>query len=124
MRLASVAMTNGALLAADGSGAVTVATSTTNNIVGVSTRVVAATDADYAASTEVGVIMPNDNAVFQMDVTGTLTAAMVGNAYDLSDAYTVNVGATAKKVVTCVGFISATQGLFKINSRESDVNHA
>ncbi len=125
LKVASTAISTGALLATDGSGAVTPATSSTNFIVGMSTRTVVSTDSDYAANTEIPVIMPNDNAIYQLDVTtGTLTAAAVGLAFDLTNSLGVDVTGTTKKVVTCVGFISATVGLFKLNSRESDANHA
>jgi len=121
-KIASTTMTSGDLLYADGSGAVQPADSTSGDHIGIILKSVASTDADFASNTFVPVrVIENDN-IFEAEVTGTLTTAMIGNRYDLSDANTVNVGGTSKKVVTCVGFISATKGLFKINAKIQSVD--
>ena len=117
---ASTAFNNGDLVYPDGSGAIQPADSTSGNHLGIILKDVAATDDDYAATTKVPVQELGEDDVFEATVTGTLTTAMVGNFYDLSNAYTVNVGAQSKKVVLCVGYISATKGLFKINARAAD----
>jgi hypothetical protein len=117
-KVASTAIAYGAILAFDGSGAVTNAASSTAKIVGFSRRKVtsAAVDADYALNSLIGVDVPKEDAVYELDVTtGTLTAAMVGLSYDLTDSGGVSVSANTYKVVTCVGYISGTKGLFKIN---------
>lgn len=116
-KAASTAMTYGALAKADGSGHVVNGNATSGDHFGIIMRAVVSTDADYALNSKVPVdfIAPSD--IIEADVSGTLTTAMVGNAYDLtSTGDTVNVAAQAKKVVTCVGFISATKGLFKVNA--------
>jgi hypothetical protein len=87
---------------------------------GVSMRAVVSTDADYATvGAKIPVDVLNDEDVFIADVTGTLTTAMVDTHLDLSDSLTVNAAGTTHKPVLCVGFLSATKGLFKINARSS-----
>lgn len=115
-KAASQEFTCNTLVYANGSGYLIPADSTSGDHIGVITQTIASTDADYASTTLVQVMIPKDDAVFEATVSGTLTVAMVGNQYDLTDAGTVNVAAQAKKVVTCVGFISTTRGLFKINA--------
>lgn len=115
-KAASTAFNCGDLVYADGSGAIIPADSTSGDHLGVILKPVASTDADYASTTKVPVLELTPDMVFEADVTGTLTTAMIGNRYDLSNAYTVNVAGTSKKVVTCVGFISSTKGLFKVNA--------
>lgn len=119
-KAASTAFEVGDLVYPNGSGAIIPADSTSGNHLGVMLKKVVSTDSDYASTTLVPVDEFAEDDVFEATVTGTLTTAMVGNFYDLSDAATVNVGATSKKVVLCVGFISATKGLFKINARAAD----
>ena len=115
---ASVAIAVGDLLYADGSGAVQSADSTSGEHIGVCMKTIAATDADYASTTSIPVLVPYDDSEFEVDVdTGTaLTTAMVGSQYDLTDANSLNVGAQSKKVVTITKFISATKALVKINA--------
>ena len=76
-------------------------------------------DSDDDRYTTAGTIMidelgPND--VFEGTVTGTFTAASVGAYMDLSNSLVVNADGTSKNVVYCVGYISATKGLFKISA--------
>lgn len=125
-KAASTAFSNGALTYANGSGYIIPADSTSGDHVGIIMQEIATTDTDYASTTKVAIMIPKDDAVFEADVASTteLTAAMVGNGYDLTDSLQVNVGAQAKKVVTCVGFISATKGLFKINASVQNVDVA
>lgn len=47
--------------------------------------------------------------------TGTLTAAMIGRYVDLASSTTVDVTASTEDALEVTGFISATEGLFKIN---------
>lgn len=97
------------------------ADSTSGNHVGVAMRKVASTDADYATTgAKIPVDVVGEDDVFEADVVGTLTTDMVLQFFDLQDDLTVNVAATAKKTVLCVGFISATRGLFKVNARAAD----
>lgn len=119
-KAASTALSYGAILSADGSGGMIAATSTTIKHIGISMRSVIATDADYAtAGAKIPVDALGDDDVFEADVTGTLTTAMVNTYLDLSDSLTVNAAGTSHLPVLCVGFISATKGLFKLNSRIS-----
>ena len=117
---ASQAFTLGALVYPDGSGAIQPADSTSGEHVGVILKEIASTDSDYASTTKVPVDVCGEDDIFEADVTGTLTTAMVGTYLDLSDSVTVNAGATSKLVVLCVGFISATKGLFKVTAKLHD----
>lgn len=108
---------NGGLVYPNGSGAVIPADSTSGNHIGVAIEAIPATDARYTTAGKIAVDVLDDNDVFEADVTGTLTAAMVGTYLDLSTSLVVNAGATSKQVVLCVGFISASKGLFKISAR-------
>ncbi len=108
---------NNELVYADGSGAVIPADSTSGMHFGITKEAITATDPRYTTAGKISIDVLDDNDIFEADVNGTLTTAMVGNFYDLTDAGNVNVAATSKKVVLCVGFISATKGLFKLNSR-------
>lgn len=119
-KTASIAISVGSLMYPDGSGAIQLADSTSGEHVGISMKKVTATDSDYASNTKIPVDMVGPDDIFEADVTGTLTTAMVGTYLDLSDDLTVNAGATSKKVVLCVGFISATKGLFKITANAYD----
>lgn len=110
----------GALVYPDGLGAIQPADSTSGEHIGVILKEVLSSDSDYAATTKVPVDLVGEGDVFEALVTGTLTAAKVGTYMDLSDSVTVNAGATAKNVVLCVGFISATLGLFKITANAYD----
>jgi hypothetical protein len=114
---ASTAMSVGDLLKFDGSGYVTVcaAGTATNVIVGVSLRKVASTDADYASTTLIPVEVGKDSIYIADIGTGTGAASNVGGGFDLAAAGTLDVTATTHKQVTCVGFISTTQLLVKLN---------
>lgn len=108
---------NGALTYPDGSGAIIPADSTSGNHIGITVEKITSTDPRYTTAGKITVDVIEDNDIFEADVTGTLTTAMVGTYLDLSTSLVVNAGASAKDAVLCVGFISATKGLFKINSR-------
>lgn len=117
---ASTAFTLGALVYPDGAGAIQPADSTSGEHIGVILKTVASTDSDYASTTKVPVDVCGEDDVFEADVTGTLTAAMVGTYLDLSTSLVVNAAATSKNVVLCVGYISASKGLFKITAKLTD----
>ena len=112
----STAFTANGLVYFNGSGAIIPADSTSGDHIGVIQKAITSASAEYSVSTPVMVEKAYEDNIYEADVTGTLTTAMVGNQYDLSDSVTVNCAAQSKKVVTCVGFISATKGLFKINA--------
>lgn len=120
----STLYSDNSLVYANGSGAVIPADATSGNHIGIILNKIAATDDLYSTAGQVLVDICDDNTILECDVNGTLTAAMVGNFYDLTDASNVNVAAQAKNVVLCVGFISATKGLFKLNARATVVNVA
>lgn len=105
-RGALVTFTSGKLVAA---GAATANTA----IVGILDKAIAATDADYASDRLVPVLVPTErHAVVEGDVTSGLVAADVGLEVDLTDASTINRGASAVDVAKCVGVLSSTKGLF------------
>lgn len=114
---ASTAFTNGALVYADGSGAIQPADSTSGMHIGVIQKTVAATDSDYASTTLVPVLVPSDDTEWLADVgTGTATAALVGTQCDLTNSVGVDVGSTSKNVVTVTQFISSSKVVVKINA--------
>lgn len=93
------------------------ADATSGNHIGVNQKAMNSSKSDYATTNQmIPVLVPSEDAIFEADVSGTLATTHVGEYWDLSYAGTVNVAASAKRVVLCVGYISATKGLFKINS--------
>lgn len=114
----------GDALIADGSGNVTVATSTSTSIIGICQKKVAATDSDYAQNTPIAVELIDFTAIYEADVDNTLTAAMVGLRRDLTDQNSVNATGTAHNQVTIVGYMTATKGLVMFNSAFQAVNAA
>ena len=99
------------------SGKLIAATSSTAAIThaGVLEKTIAATDDDYASDRLVSVLVPIEkNVVWEADVTSGLVAADVGLEQDLTDASTVNRGASSVDVAQCVGVISTTKGLFHL----------
>jgi hypothetical protein len=117
-KVASAAIPLHGLVYWNGSGVVVKATATSGDHAGIIQRAVVATDADYATSSMVPVDVPTAEDTFLADVkTGTLTTAMIGNQYDLhADGDGIDVTASAKKVVTVVGFVSASKAIIKINA--------
>lgn len=112
---------NGALVYSNSSGAVIPADSTSGNHIGITIEKISTTDPRYAVAGKIAVDVLDDNDIFEADATG-LTNAMVGTYVDLTDSVKVNGAATSKLVVLMVGYISATKGLFKINSRATAKN--
>ena len=124
-KAASTVFTVGMLVYFDASGAIIPADATSGDHIGICKQAVAATDDDYASTTDILVEIPTEKqAEIEAEVSGTLTAALVGTTMDLVDADTVNQAATSKNVVTCVGFISATKGRFVLNATFDDANVA
>ncbi len=117
-KAASTAFVNQGLVYANGSGYLIPADATSGDHFGIILRSVVAADADYASASMVPVDVISPGDVCEMDVaTGTLTVAMVGNAYDLhANGDSLDVTATSKKVVTVIGFVSATKALVRVNS--------
>lgn len=109
---ASTAYAVGDLIGDDGTNLIP-STATLTQLVAICDQVKAVGD---ATTTRIKFRVPKDQfATFISTVTGTMTAAMEGNRYDLSDSTTVNVGATTYKVVRAEKFISATKGEFSIS---------
>lgn len=104
------------------SGQLIAGTSATASHVGIITRGSATGDiyGDFASATNIPVIVPSQDAIFEADATG-LTAALVDTAMDLTDSLTVNGAANSHHAVTLVKYISATKGWFKINSTKGYV---
>ena len=129
-KIASVAIAANSILGFDGSlGRVRQAVAGSLRLAGVSLRKVASTDDDYASTNSIPVIIPGEQDVFEADVTGTLTTAMVGEQFDVSantdgTAQNVDVGATSTKVITVVGFISSSKALVKFNGNYVFANKA
>lgn len=90
---------------------------TSGNHIGVNLTPMNSALSNFATTNEkIHVLVADENTIFEADVSGTLATTHVGEYWDLSYAGTVNVAASAKRVVLCVGYISATKGLFKINA--------
>lgn len=81
-------------------------------------KTIASTDSDYASNTLVPIMVPADPmAQVQMTVsTGTLTTAMVGLSYDIDSNSSVTISTSSNEPVTCAKFISATEGMFVLQS--------
>lgn len=108
-----VTMTSGKLVAATSGTAAA-------DIVGILDIEVATTDANYASDRLVPVLVPMEKHVeYRGDVTSGLVATDVGGEFDLTNALTVNRGASAVDVVKCVKRLSATEGVFFIKMNGS-----
>lgn len=120
---ASTAIAVGDIVYADGSGAIQPGDATSGNHLGICLKAIAATDDDYASTTRVPIMVPHDDAEFDVPVgTGTLTTADEGNFYDLKDANEIDQSATSKKVILVTKFISATVARVKINAMAANKN--
>jgi hypothetical protein len=64
---------------------------------------------------KIPVLVPRANGVVRATATNTLASTSVGNEFDLSDSQTVDQNASTTDAVKCVGFVSATEGLFTLN---------
>src|SRR3989304_6008886 len=81
-------------------GQVTIATSGSASIAGVSLRAVASGDSDYATTYRIPVLVPDDTLVFRVDVgTGSATAALVGTYVDLKDSDEADVDASTTDIL-------------------------
>ncbi len=110
---ASVAAEEGSVLYPDPvtAGQYTIGDATAGDKFVVIRQTIASTDDDFASTKEVLVEEPMEASVeWEFTVTGTFTAADVAKYVDLSDEKTVNVDASAKKVVFITAFINSTRG--------------
>lgn len=88
------------------------------DIIGILERAITSADADYASDRLVAVRIPTGRFMLvEADVTSGLVATDVGGEFDLTDASTVNRGASSVDVVRCVHRISATKGLFWLKTQ-------
>ena len=87
---ASTAIALGDALTFDGLGYVTVAVAGSTSIVGFSKQVISATDSDYAGTKMIPVEIVDVIDELEVDVTTTMTQAMVGTYRELSTASTLN----------------------------------
>ena len=116
----STAYSKGDLIYANGSGAFIPADATSGDHFGIAAEDIGSSDDRYTTAGEIAVdILRPGDLVRCDDVDGTLTAAKEGTTMDLSNAESVNAGATSKNVVTLEKYISATEGIFMINSLAS-----
>lgn len=85
-------------------------------VLGIIKEEIAATDADYASTTEKGVQLVGNGVEVEIDATGGTAA--VGTSYGISNAYTVDVADTTNKVFTVTKVISATRviGFFPLTA--------
>jgi hypothetical protein len=113
----STAIAEGAIVSFS-SGYLIAATSSTAALshAGVLRKTIAATDADYAVARTVPVEVPVEkNVVWEAPVTSGLVAADVGLLVDLTDASTINRGASTYDAAQVVKVISTTKGHFILN---------
>ena len=84
--------------------------------VGVVRKTITSADADYAVARTVPVEVPLEkNVIWEAPVTSGLVAADVGLLVDLTDAGTINRGASTYDAAQVVKVISSTKGHFKLN---------
>ena len=113
---ASTALTKDTLVTFS-SGLLIAATSSTASadIVGVVRKTIASTDSDYATSGRlIPVEVPTERYTVWEGTTASAVSTDIGIETDLTDAGTVNRGATSVKAVRMNKLLSATRGLFWI----------
>jgi hypothetical protein len=96
-------------------------------VLGISMETIASTDGDYATARAVLVDLIDEDDVILADSSGTaLATTSVGSYFDIADSTHIDGaegsalsgGATGTAgPFVCIGFISATQGLFMLASR-------
>ena len=129
-KAASTAIASNSALGFLGSGYVKQALAASLRIAGIAIGKVASTDDNYADNSLISVIVPGSDDIFEADVTtGTATIANVGKQYDLDTntdgtAQGITVSGTSYKVVTVVGFLSASKVLVKFNGAYEFANKA
>lgn len=98
------------------SGLLVAVTSSTASadIVGVIRKTIASTDSDYATARLVPVDVPVERFTVWEGDTASAVVSDIGIETDLTDAGTVNRGATSVKAVRMNKRLSATKGLFWI----------
>ena len=123
-KTASTAIANGAALKLVSGTLEPIAAGNTVPVAGVSLRVVSATDADFASTSDVPVFQLGPDCVFLADVgAGTYDGTQIGGSFDVTDSLNVDLTASAHNNVTVVGgIIGANQVYVKFNSAYEFVN--
>lgn len=106
-----VEFTSGLIAGAD-------ADETAGGVRGVMGKTIASTDADYASSRKVPVLVPIErHVVWEADGTGTFVSTDIGVEYGISDANTVDKAETTTVHFLVTEFVSATKvrGYLKVN---------
>lgn len=106
-----VEFTSGLIAGAD-------ADETAGGVRGVMGKTIASTDADYASSRKVPVLVPIErHVVWEATGTGTFVATDIGVEYGISDANTVDKAETSTVHFLVTEFLSATlvRGYLKVN---------
>jgi hypothetical protein len=118
-KTASTAFSVNTLVAVNaGTGFFIPASSTTDFNLGILRKAVTSSDSDYASNTRLPIECPmSPYAEMEGDVsTGTLATTSVGEYFNLTDAAGVDQSSGSNRSVLCTGFISASKGLFVLNS--------
>ena len=99
----------------DGTDNVPATTTTQGNVIGICQE--AKTVADTGTQ-DLHMLMPNspNSKFFCDDVSGTLTKAMEGDQFDFASDVQIAQAASTYDTVTLVKFISASSGIFKLNT--------
>lgn len=84
------------------------------DIIGVVRKTILAADSDYATARLIPVEVPVERYTVWEGTTASMVATDIGVETDLTDAGTVNRGATSIKAVRAVKLVSATVGWFWI----------
>lgn len=80
-----------------------------SELLGLIQATIASTDSDYASDKTVPVAEFHEGAEFEADVDGTLTTAMRGKRFDLTDHNSVDVTAEGQKAFQVTNFISSSK---------------
>lgn len=98
-------------------GKLTTAGNTELGLLGIMPREVTSSDSDYNDATPVQLIRFHDEAEYEVDVQGTATEAMVGEAHDLysSTGLKLDIGNNSYKQFVITRFISASKVVVKPN---------
>jgi len=113
----STVMTKGDIVSWS-SGLLIRATSSTTALshAGVAKKTILATDSDYATARVIPVEVPVEkNVIWTADFTATLVTTDLGAECDLTDAQTVNRGASSVDACIIQEYISTTKGRVLIN---------
>jgi hypothetical protein len=115
-KTASTAFTVNSLVTTT-SGQLTTAANSELGILGIMPRAVTSASSDYASTTGVQLIALHDEAEYEIDVQGTATAAMVGEAYDIysTTGTHLDIGNTTYKQFIITKFVSASKVWVKPN---------